>query len=62
MEFVAATHGTVRGVASIGADTVAVGRVEIVTRGERRRSYSPEEKARLLAEMAEPGARVLEVA
>jgi transposase len=48
--------------ASTGADTVTVERVEIVTRGERRRSYGPEEKARLLAETAEPGARVLEVA
>lgn len=48
--------------ASTGADTVAVERVEIVTRGERRRSYTPEERARLLAETAEPGARVLEVA
>ena len=48
--------------ASTGAGTVATERVEIVTRGERRRSYTPEEKARLLAEAAEPGARVLEVA
>lgn len=48
--------------ASTGADTVAMARVEIVTRGERRRSYPPEEKARLLSETAEPGARVLEVA
>jgi transposase len=37
-------------------------RVEIVTRGEGRRSYSPEEKARLLAETAEPGAKVVQVA
>jgi transposase len=48
--------------ASTGADTVATERVEIVTRGERRRSYTPEDKARLLAETVEPGARVLEVA
>ena len=48
--------------ASTGAGTVALERVEIVTRGERRRSYTPEEKARLLAETAEAGARVLEVA
>ncbi len=47
--------------AGTGADTVALERVEIVTRGERRRSYTPEDKARLLAETAEPGARVLEV-
>jgi transposase len=49
-------------VAGTGAGTGAMERVEIVTRGERRRRYSPEEKARLLAEAAEPGARVLEVA
>ena len=48
--------------ASTGADTVAMERVEIVTRGERRRSYTLEDKARLLAETAEPGVRVLEVA
>lgn len=48
--------------ASTGADTVEAERVEIVTRGERRRSYTPEDKGRLLAETAEPGARVLEVA
>jgi transposase len=48
--------------ASTGVDTVAAERVEIVTRGERRRSYTPEDKARLLAATAEPGARVLEVA
>ena len=51
---------------STGAGTVVgtggVERVEIVTRGEVRRSYTPEEKARLLAEAAEPGARVLLVA
>jgi transposase len=41
---------------------VATERVEIVTRGERRRSYTPEDKARLLGETVEPGARVLEVA
>ena len=48
--------------ASTGAGTVAMERVEIVTRGERRRSYSPEMKARLLMETAAPGTRVLEVA
>jgi transposase len=36
-------------------------RVEIVTRGVRR-DYTAEEKASFLAEAAEPGARVLEVA
>jgi len=39
-----------------------VERVEIVTRGEVRRSYTPEEKARLLTEAAVPGAHVLLVA
>src|ERR687894_2416396 len=48
--------------ASTGAATDGVTRVEIVTRGEVRRSYTPEEKARLLTEAAEPGARVLLVA
>ena len=52
--------------AGTGAGTVAgtggVERVEIVTRGEARRSYTPEEKARLLTEAAVPGARVLLVA
>ena len=47
---------------STGAGTVAatggVERVEIVTRGEARRSYTPEEKVRLLTEAAVPGARV----
>ena len=51
---------------STGAGTVAgaggVERGDIVTRGEVRRSYTPEEKARLLTEAAEPGARVLLVA
>ena len=48
--------------AGTGAATDGVTRVEIVTRGEARRSYTPEEKARLLTEAAEPGARVLLVA
>jgi transposase len=39
-----------------------VTRVEIVTRGEVRRSYTPDEKARLLTEATEPGARVVLVA
>ncbi len=51
---------------STGAGTVAgtggVERVEIVTRGEVRRSYTQEEKARLLTEAVVPGARVLLVA
>lgn len=49
-------------VAGTSASTGAPERVEIVTRGEGRRSYLPEEKARLLAEAAAPGARVSEVA
>ncbi len=48
--------------ASTGAATEGVTRLEIVTRGEARRSYTPDEKARLLTEAAEPGARVLLVA
>ena len=48
--------------ASTGAATDGLTRVEIVTRGEARRSYTPDEKARLLTEAAEPGARVLLVA
>ena len=48
--------------ASTGAGTGATERVEIVTRGEGRRSYAPEEKARLRAETATPGATVVEVA
>lgn len=47
--------------ASTGAGTSAMERVEIVTRGEGRRSYTPE-KARLLSEAASPGARVSQVA
>ncbi|WP_370655829.1 transposase, partial [Paracraurococcus lichenis] len=46
---------------STGAGTGAPERIEIVTRGEARRRYSPEEKVRLLAEVAAPGARVSEV-
>lgn len=48
--------------ASTGAATSGVERVEIVTRGEVRRSYTPEERAQLLIEAAAPGARVLQVA
>jgi transposase len=48
--------------ASTSAGTGAPERVEIVTRGEVRRSYTPEEKARLLSEAASPGARVSQVA
>jgi transposase len=48
--------------AGTGAATDGVTRVEIVTRGEARRSYTPDEKARLLTEAAAPGARVLLVA
>jgi transposase len=36
--------------------------VEIVTRGEARREYTPDERARVLTEAAMPGARMLQVA
>jgi transposase len=39
-----------------------VTRVEIVTRGEARREYTRDERARVLTEAAMPGARVLLVA
>jgi transposase len=47
--------------ASTGAGTVASERVEIVTRGERRRSFSVEEKVRLVAETFQPGETVTAV-
>ena len=47
--------------ASTGAGTGASGRVEIVTRGERRRSFSPEEKVQLVAETFQPGETVTTV-
>src|SRR5918994_4433666 len=50
----------------IGAGTDAAtdggARMEIVPRGERRREYTAEERARILTEAAMPGARVLLVA
>ena len=48
--------------ASTGAATDGVTRVEIVTRGEVRREYTPDERAAVLTEAAMPGARVLLVA
>jgi transposase len=39
-----------------------VARVEIVTRGERRREYTAEQRAQILTEAALPGARLLVVA
>ena len=48
--------------ASTDAATDGVARVEIVTRGEARREYTPDERARVLTEAAMPGARVLLVA
>ena len=48
--------------ASTDAATDGVARVEIVTRGEVRREYTAEERARVLTEAAMPGARVLVVA
>jgi transposase len=51
------TQGT-----STDAATDGVTHVEIVTRGEVRREYTPEERAAVLTEAAMPGARVLLVA
>jgi transposase len=48
--------------ASPDAATDGVARIEIVTRGETRREYTAEERARILTEAAMPGARVLLVA
>src|SRR6185295_19199746 len=48
--------------ASTDAATDGVTRVEIVTRGEARREYTPDERAAVLTEAAMPGARVLLVA
>ena len=48
--------------ASTDAATDGVARVEIVTRGEARREYTPEERATVLTEATMPGARVLLVA
>ena len=48
--------------ASTDAATDGVAHVEIVTRGEVRREYTPEERAAVLTEAAMPGARVLLVA
>lgn len=47
--------------ASIGAGTAASERVEIITRGEGRRSFSAEEKVRLVAETLRPGETVTAV-
>src|SRR5687768_14373689 len=47
--------------ASTGAGTGASERVEIVTRGEGRRSFSAEEKVRLVAETFQPGETVTAV-
>ena len=48
--------------ASIDAATDGVTRVEIVTRGQARREYTLDERARVLTEAAMPGARMLQVA
>src|SRR5215210_2354249 len=48
--------------ASTDAATDGVARIEIVTRGEARREYAAEERARILTEAAMPAARVLLVA
>ena len=47
--------------ASTGGGTGASERVEIVTRGERRRSFNAEEKVRLVAETFQPGETVTTV-
>jgi transposase len=39
-----------------------MGRMTLMTGGERRRQWSKEERARILAEVAEPGAVVADVA
>jgi transposase len=39
-----------------------MGRMTLMTGGDRRRQWSGEERARILAEIAEPGAVVAEVA
>lgn len=48
--------------AGTDAATDGVTRVEIVTRGEARRGYTPDERATVLTEAAMPGARLLVVA
>jgi hypothetical protein len=49
---------------SVNDDAKGVGyrRVEVLTGPGRRRSWSDDEKARIVAETAEPGAKVTEVA
>ena len=47
--------------ASTGAGPGGLERVEIITRGEGRRSFSAEEKVRLVAETFQPGATVTAV-
>src|SRR4051794_41983003 len=41
---------------------MATGRVEVITRAERRRRWSPADKLRLVMAMGEPGATVASVA
>src|SRR3954462_14689998 len=48
--------------ASTDAATDGLVEVGIVNRGEARREYTPEERAAVLTEAAQPGARVLLVA
>lgn len=48
--------------ASTGAGAGALERVEIITRGEGRRSFSAEDKVRLVAETLRPGETVRAVA
>jgi transposase len=54
-------RGVVGTGASTGAGTVASERVEIITRGAGRRSFSAEEKVRLVAETLQPGETVTAV-
>ncbi len=58
---VAMTRGVAGTGASIGAGTAASERVEIITRGEGRRSFSAEEKVRLVAETLRPSETVTAV-
>ena len=55
------TKGVAGPGASIGSGTVALERVEIVTRREGRRSFSADDKVRLVAETFRPGETVTTV-
>src|SRR6202044_1526593 len=53
---------TLKGSLRSGERWMPDGTVEIITGKERRRRWSLEEKLRIVAEAAEPGARITEVA